>query len=98
MYNIIWDIKFKTNGITYSLQTVASIDIDCSVDNLADTATITLPEAVMNQVLNIGVYRFWCQVIADKSPVLLLIRLVGSLINKLIMIGPHHIAIKMLQQ
>ncbi|MBY0486166.1 MAG: hypothetical protein K2P85_03090 [Flavobacteriaceae bacterium] len=54
MYNIIWDIKFKTEGITYSLQTVASIDIECSVDNLADTATITLPEAVMNQVLNIG--------------------------------------------
>ncbi|MFE3849080.1 hypothetical protein ACFX5D_13995 [Flavobacterium sp. LB3P45] len=54
MYNIIWDIKFKTAGVTYSLQTVASIDVDCSVDNLADTATITLPEAVMNQVLNIG--------------------------------------------
>lgn len=54
MYNIIWDIKFKTEGVTYSLQTVASIDIECSVDNLADTATITLPEAVMNQVLNIG--------------------------------------------
>ncbi len=54
MYNIIWDIKFKTDGVTYSLQTVASIDIECSVDNLADTATITLPEAVMNQVLNIG--------------------------------------------
>lgn len=54
MYNIIWDIKFKTGGNTYSLQTVASIDIECSVDNLADTATITIPEAVMNQVLNIG--------------------------------------------
>lgn len=54
MYNIIWDIKFKTEGVAYSLQTVASIDIECSVDNLADTATITLPEAVMNQVLNIG--------------------------------------------
>lgn len=54
MYNIIWDIKFKTNGTTYSLQTVSSIDIECSVDNLADTAVITLPEAVMNQVLNIG--------------------------------------------
>ncbi|WP_264548030.1 hypothetical protein [Flavobacterium sp. N2820] len=54
MYNIIWDIKFKTNGTIYSLQTVSSIDIECSVDNLADTAVITLPEAVMNQVLNIG--------------------------------------------
>lgn len=54
MYNIIWDIKFKTNGTTYSLQTASSIDIECSVDNLADTAVVTLPEAVMNQVLNIG--------------------------------------------
>jgi hypothetical protein len=54
MYNIIWDIKFKTEGVTYSLQTFASIDIECSVDNLADKSTITLPEAVMNQVLNIG--------------------------------------------
>jgi phage protein D len=54
MYTIIWNIQFKTKGKTYNLETVASIDIECSVDNLADTATITLPEAVMNQVLNIG--------------------------------------------
>lgn len=54
MYNIYWDVKFKTDGVTYSLQTVSSIDIECSVDNLADTAVITLPEAVMNDVLNIG--------------------------------------------
>lgn len=54
MLNIIWEIKFKTDGSTYRLETVESIDIECSVDNLADTATISLPEAVMNQVLNIG--------------------------------------------
>lgn len=54
MYNIIWEVKFKTEGNTYSLQTVASIDIETNVDNLSDTAVITLPEAVMNQVLNIG--------------------------------------------
>ena len=54
MYNINWEIKFKTNGAVYSLQTVASIDIECNVDNLIDTAVITLPEAVMNTVLNIG--------------------------------------------
>lgn len=54
MYNIIWDIRFKTDGIIYSLQTVASIDIECSVENLTDKAIISLPEAVMNQVLNIG--------------------------------------------
>jgi hypothetical protein len=54
MLNIIWNIKFKTEGVTYELKTVASIDIECNVDNLSDTAVITLPEAVMNQVLNIG--------------------------------------------
>jgi hypothetical protein len=54
MFDINWKISFKTNGKKYELQTVASIDIDSSVDNLSDTATITLPEAVMNQVLNIG--------------------------------------------
>lgn len=54
MYNINWSIKFKTAGINYSLRTVESIDIECSVDNLADTAIITLPEAFMNQVFNIG--------------------------------------------
>jgi hypothetical protein len=54
MYNIDWDISFKTEGVEYSLQTVVSIDIECSDENLVDTATITLPEAVMNQVLNIG--------------------------------------------
>jgi len=54
MYNINWNIRFKTDGKIYSLQTVASIDIECSVDNLSDTAIITLPEAFMNQVFNIG--------------------------------------------
>lgn len=54
MYNISWNIRFKTEGKIYSLQTVASIDIECSVDNLSDKAVITLPEAFMNQVFNIG--------------------------------------------
>lgn len=54
MYNISWNIRFKTEGKIYSLQTVESIDIECSVDNLSDTAVITLPEAFMNQVFNIG--------------------------------------------
>ncbi|MBS7234157.1 hypothetical protein KHA90_24450 [Flavobacterium psychroterrae] len=54
MYNITWNIRFKTDGKGYSLQTVDSIDIECSVDNLSDTAIITLPEAFMNQVFNIG--------------------------------------------
>lgn len=54
MFNINWSVKFKNADVTYRLETIAAIDIDESVDNLADTATITLPEAVMNQVLNIG--------------------------------------------
>lgn len=54
MYSINWNIRFKTNGRIYSLETVESIDIECSVDNLSDTAVITLPEAFMNQVFNIG--------------------------------------------
>ena len=54
MYNIIWYIKFKNEaGEIYSLQTVDTIEIECSVDNLADVAFITLPDAVMNQILNI---------------------------------------------
>lgn len=54
MYTINWNVKFKTEDVTYILKTVASIDIECSVDNLSDTAVITLPEAFMNQVFNIG--------------------------------------------
>lgn len=54
MFNIDWSIKFKTDGKVYRLETVAAVDIETSVENLADTATITLPEAVMNSVLNIG--------------------------------------------
>ena len=53
MYNEIWDISFTTQGVAYSLNTMVSIDIECSVDNLTDTAVITLPEAVMNKVLNL---------------------------------------------
>jgi hypothetical protein len=54
MFDINWSVKFKNKGVTYRLETIAAIDIDESVDNLVDTATITLPESVMNQVLNIG--------------------------------------------
>jgi hypothetical protein len=54
MFDINWSVKFKNKGVTYRLETIAAIDIDESVDNLVDTATITIPESVMNQVLNIG--------------------------------------------
>ncbi len=53
MFNINWDVTFKTKAEAYGLGLVASIDIECSVDNLADTAIITLPASVMNQVLKI---------------------------------------------
>jgi hypothetical protein len=53
MYDINWAIKFKTKGTSYRLNMVSSIDIESSVDSLSDTAIITLPEAVMNQVLKI---------------------------------------------
>jgi hypothetical protein len=54
MLNMIWDIKFREAGKVYSLQTVDSVTINESVDTLADTAEISLPEMVMNEVLNIG--------------------------------------------
>ena len=45
-WNIVFDNKFK-------LGILAECEIESSVDNLADIATIILPEAVMNEVLNI---------------------------------------------
>lgn len=53
MYNMNWDIRFNNSGKEYMLGILAECEIDSSVDNLADIATIVLPEAVMNQVLNI---------------------------------------------
>lgn len=53
MYRMDWDIRFTTKGKTFRLGTLAELEIDCSVDNLADVATIVLPEAVFNQVLEI---------------------------------------------
>ena len=50
---MIWSVVFKTKGKEYSLGMILDITIETSVDNLADTAVITLPEAVMNQVLNL---------------------------------------------
>lgn len=47
-----WAVRFKTGDKIYRLGLVESIEIICDVDNLADTATIVLPEAVLNQVLN----------------------------------------------
>lgn len=52
MLDIDWNIEFNNNGKRTRLALVAEVEIFKSVDNLADTATIVLPEAVMNVVLN----------------------------------------------
>lgn len=48
-----WSIRFKTDDKTYRLGLLESCEINCDVDNLADTATIVLPEGVLNQVFNL---------------------------------------------
>ena len=53
MYTMDWNIVFDNAGTKFKLGILAECEIVCSVDNLADSATIILPEAVMNQVLNI---------------------------------------------
>ncbi|MEY4902579.1 MAG: hypothetical protein RLZZ292_394 [Bacteroidota bacterium] len=52
-FDMTWDVWFYTNKEAYQLRTVKEIEITTTVDNLADTATITLPEAVMNAVLKV---------------------------------------------
>lgn len=53
MYTMDWNIVFDNNGKQFKLGILSECEIECSVDNLADVATIVLPDAVMNQVLNI---------------------------------------------
>jgi len=50
-FEMDWEVKFTTNGEDHYLLTMAECSIVCSVDNLADTATIILPEAVFNEVI-----------------------------------------------
>jgi hypothetical protein len=52
MLDMNWKITLKNKGVSYTLMLISDIEIVKSVENLADTATITLPEAVMNKVLN----------------------------------------------
>lgn len=52
-FNISWDIWFYNNKGSFQLRTVKEIEVNSTVDNLVDTATIVLPEAVLNTVLNI---------------------------------------------
>ena len=52
MLNMNWNITFKSNGLKYKLMLISEVEITESVENLVDTAIITLPEAVMNKVLD----------------------------------------------
>jgi len=54
VYNINWNIEFKTEGKKYQLALLGELDIESSVENLVDTATIILPETVMNVPLKLG--------------------------------------------
>lgn len=53
MYQLNWDINFKTKEADYKLGILAECEIEKSVKNLADFATIILPEADMNKVLRV---------------------------------------------
>lgn len=54
MYDLSWNIEFKNPaGKKYRLLLLYSVEIESSVENLVDTARISVPEAVMNQVLSI---------------------------------------------
>jgi len=51
MYDMNWRVRFSNkNELPNFLTLLESVEIICDVDNLADTATIVLPEAVMNRV------------------------------------------------
>jgi len=53
MYSLDYDISFEHNGRKFKLALLASVEITSDVMVLADSATITLPEAVLNQVLDL---------------------------------------------
>jgi hypothetical protein len=54
MLNMNFDIAFRTEGKIFKLLLLASCTIVKNVEALADTAEIVLPEAVLNDVLNIA--------------------------------------------
>jgi hypothetical protein len=54
MYQLDWNIEFKNpNGKKYRLALLYSVEIESSVENLVDTAIITVPESILNTVLSI---------------------------------------------
>lgn len=52
-YQLNWEIKFLTEEKKFRLGILAECEIIKSVENLADTATIILPEAYLNQVFDL---------------------------------------------
>lgn len=53
MYQLNWDINFKNEQGDWKLGILAECSIEKSTKNLADFATIILPEADMNKVLKV---------------------------------------------
>lgn len=53
-FEVIWEVIVRTEDETWNLGLLSECIIDKSVKNLANTATIVLPEANFNQVLNLG--------------------------------------------
>jgi len=56
IYQMCFDITFITESKRYKLLTVDEVEINKSVDTLADTAVITLPEYILNRVMEIENY------------------------------------------
>ncbi|WP_107039970.1 hypothetical protein [Brumimicrobium mesophilum] len=54
MYSLDYDISFQHNGRKFQLYMLDSVEIESDAMILADSAKIVLPEAVLNQVLNIN--------------------------------------------
>ncbi|MBK5213640.1 MAG: hypothetical protein JJE55_08280 [Flavobacteriaceae bacterium] len=52
LLDIDWNIEFNNKGTRTRLALMAELEIIKDVDNLADTATIVLPESIMNEALN----------------------------------------------
>lgn len=54
MFQLDWKIQFKGEDKTWLLGIIAECNIEKSTKNLADIATIILPETEMNKVINIS--------------------------------------------
>lgn len=52
LYNIDWNIEFNNESLKTRLAFMAELQIVRDVDNLASTATIVLPETIMNSPLH----------------------------------------------